>query len=817
MQTRSLSRLLRTFCVIAAVAGLMGALGTPCGNAQNAAQRNALAHLRERRLQTPPNGLEASSISLLLPVSVAFDAPGNIFIADTGDNLVLKIDLAGVVTTVAGTGDQGYGGDGGAATSAQLDTPSAIAADTNGNLYIADTHNHCIREVSGGLISTIAGTGMPGFSGDGGPATAAMLALPTALALDKSGNLYIADTDNHRIRKITGTVITTVAGDGEQTYSGDGGPATAAGLDSPSGIAVDATLNLYIGDTNNDTIRMVASSTGIISTLAGTGEAGFSGDGSAATATLAHPRGVALDAANSVYLADSENNRVRVVSGGSISTIAGNGFEGFDGDTGNPSSATLDTPHSLAIMGNTVAIADTENQRIREVVSNTINTIGGQPAPGTESLLISGPLSIVYGTSTLTATFTNGSNTGTGIVTFYDGQGAGATVLGTASLTHNAAAISTASLTAGNHSIVAAYAGDANNSAVTSGVYVLVVTPVALTAVANPVNLLYGQPIPSLSGTLNGLLTQDTGKVTPIFATTASVTSPAGTYPITVTLIGPASINYTVTLAAGSGAVQIAKAPTTTTLASSSLSPSLGQSVTLTATVVPQTSGTPSGSVGFYNGSTLLSTVSLSGGVATLNTSSLSLGAQNITASYSGDSNFNASTSQILAENILQPDFSLAASPTTETVRPGNTAIYQLTLTPGSATFANPVNLSVSGLPAGASATFAPSSVAAGAGTTKVALSVSITQSALLNGIPGSNALPAVLALLMLPMAFTRRARKCAGRLSSAGKVLGALLLLVALTTLAGCGAHRAKIYPFTVSAVSGTITHTSTMSITVQ
>jgi sugar lactone lactonase YvrE len=178
---------------------------------------------------TGDNGA-ATSATLAYPSGVAYDASGNLFLADANNHVVREVLKTGTITTVAGTGIEGFSGDGAAATAAQLDTPTGVAIDSSGNLYIADSHNHRIRKVSGGTITTVAGTGIAGFSGDSGVATAAQLALPSALAVDASGNLYIADTNNHRIRKITGTTITTVAGDGEELYAGDGAAATAAAL-----------------------------------------------------------------------------------------------------------------------------------------------------------------------------------------------------------------------------------------------------------------------------------------------------------------------------------------------------------------------------------------------------------------------------------------------------------------------------------------------------------------------------------------------------------------------------------------------------------
>ena len=188
--------------------------------AQNAAQRAALAQLGRGHANAVPygggSGVEAISVPLDQPGGVAFDATGDLYIADTGNHVVREVNLLGVITTVAGTGGQGFSGDGGAATSALLDSPAGVAVDSTGNIYIADTNNNRIREVSGGVIATIAGTGAAGFAGDGGAATSAQLDHPLGVAVDSNGNVYIADTGNSRIREIAGGSIATVAGNGQQ-------------------------------------------------------------------------------------------------------------------------------------------------------------------------------------------------------------------------------------------------------------------------------------------------------------------------------------------------------------------------------------------------------------------------------------------------------------------------------------------------------------------------------------------------------------------------------------------------------------------------
>lgn len=830
-------RMKRTLGAVIAGAGLLLALTPLNAHAQNAAQRAALSQLGRSQavanFSPLPNGVEATSVPLARPSGVAFDTAGNLFIADTDDNVVREITLAGVISTVAGTGGQGFGGDSGLATSALLDSPQGVAVDKNGNIYIADTHNNRIREVSGGAITTIAGTGAAGFSGDGAAAISAQLDWPTAVAVDSNGNIYIADTNNNRIREISGTTITTVAGDGQQTFSGDNGLATAAALNSPSGVAVDSSFNIYIGDTGNQRVRMVTFASGIITTLAGTGIKGYNGDGLAASTELASPRGLAVDASGTVYLADSDNNLIRIVSGSAVTTIAGNGAEGFSGDTNASTSAMLDKPRSVAVGGSSVVFADTENNRVRAVSGGAVDTIGGSAPSGSESLLLSGPLTTLYGTGTLTATFSNGALTATGSVTFYDGESTTPVNLGSAALSSNTATLDTSHLSAGTHYIVASYPGDAKNPAVVSGVYVFVVTPVQLTATPNTVNLLYGQPIPPLTGTLTGVLPQDTGNVTAVFSTAATSTSSPGIYPVTVSLTGSAAGNYTVVLASSSGAgvgsesVDISQAPVTATLTSSSATPIFGTTLTLTATIASTTSGTPTGTVNFYDGATLLNVtpVALSGGVAQLMISTLPVGPQSITAVYSGDANFTGNTSSPLPENVLSPDFAVTASPATQSVLPLHSVSYTVTLTPVNPTFVYPVSLSVSGLPAGVTATFTPPSIATGAAVSTTNLTLSADGTALLhrNGSPfAAAASSTALALLLLPLAFGKRARKAIAGLPRSGRLLIALLMLAAATAVTGCGGggfftHVTKSYTVTVTAVSGPDTHTTDVTLTVQ
>jgi sugar lactone lactonase YvrE len=374
------------------------------------------------------DGGPATQAGFSTPGAMARDSSGNLYVVDA--NRVRRITPAGVISTYAGTGLSGRGGDGGPAVNAQLAQPGGLAVDAAGNLYIADTLNGSIRKVSAstGIISTltasltkpealafdgagnlyatdvgynnnfiyrvdspgnptrIAGNGFSSYSGDGGPATAAGLA-PWAIAFDTAGNLYVADKDNHRIRKIDTSaqrIITTVAGNGIGGFAGDGSAATSAEINSPSGVTVDAANVLYIADTANFRVRKVAA--GTITTVAGTGLAcGFQSDGGAATAVqLCGSEGVATDGAGNVFIADSGANRIRKVApNGTITTVAGTGVAGYSGDSGPATLAQLSKPKRVAFSAGNLYIADTGNQAIRKVDgTGTITTV---VAPGTLS------------------------------------------------------------------------------------------------------------------------------------------------------------------------------------------------------------------------------------------------------------------------------------------------------------------------------------------------------------------------------------------------------------------------------------------------
>ena len=327
------------------------------------------------------DGGPATSASLT-PAGVCVDGSGNIYIADDVNNRIRKVSPSGIISTIAGNGNYGFSGDGGPATSASLAQPLGVFVDGLGNIYIADTDNRRIRKVSpSGVITTIAGNGNAGFSGDGGPATSTSLYNPRGVFVDGSGNIYIADQGNYRIRRVSPSgTISTIAGTGTRGFSGDGGPATSADLYTPAGVCVDDLGNIYIAEAGYsiNRIRKVSSS-GIITTIAGIGTGsgipGFSGDGGPATsADLYTPTGVFVDGPGNVYIADQSNSRIRKVSpSGTISTIAGNGTNGFSGDGGIATSASLSSPSGVFVdeSGN-IYIADLNNRRIRKVAAQDV-------------------------------------------------------------------------------------------------------------------------------------------------------------------------------------------------------------------------------------------------------------------------------------------------------------------------------------------------------------------------------------------------------------------------------------------------------------
>jgi sugar lactone lactonase YvrE len=316
------------------------------------------------------DGGRARAAQVNQPRDTAVAPDGSLYIVDTYNNRVRRVSPSGRITTVAGTGRAAYGGDGGPARAAWLNLPHDITVSGSGVVFVADAGNHRVRRIGAdGTIATVAGNGSRGASGDGGPAVRARLMNPKSVALFR-GDLYLADLSN-RVRRVDLETarITTVVGTGRAAYTGDGGPARAATLNQPQRIAFDPRGNLYIADTLNHAVRRVDADTRVITTVAGTGSAGFNGDGPARRTRLRSPRGITTAGRSTVYVADSGNHRVRRIdlARHRLTTVAGRAGRGYTGDGGPAGRARLTNPRGLSMDGRALVIADTMNSAIRVV------------------------------------------------------------------------------------------------------------------------------------------------------------------------------------------------------------------------------------------------------------------------------------------------------------------------------------------------------------------------------------------------------------------------------------------------------------------
>jgi sugar lactone lactonase YvrE len=330
------------------------------------------------------DGFGAATFDLNNPTGVAVDGLGDVYIADSGNNRIRRVSGGGVITTIAGDGLFGFKGDGGPATAARLRTPAKIAVDSAETFVFSEINGARVRRVAGGVISTILGTGIPGFNGDGIIATAAQIRGPVGVALNTAGDVFVADQANARLRRVSAGIVSTVGGNGMDRFGGDGFAATLAQLHNPNALARDASGALFIADSSNNRVRRVDPLTGVITTVAGNDGSGYDGDGLLATdATLNAPFGVALDASGNLFIGDSRNARVRRVDAvtGIITTVAGTGVVGYDGDgipatlaqLGQLTAVVLDSSRNLFI-------ADGTNSRIRRVdaVTGVITTVAGK-------------------------------------------------------------------------------------------------------------------------------------------------------------------------------------------------------------------------------------------------------------------------------------------------------------------------------------------------------------------------------------------------------------------------------------------------------
>jgi len=323
------------------------------------------------------DGGPAARAQLNGPFDVGFDTAGNLYFSDTFNHCIRRVDArTNVITTLAGCGEPGHSGDGGPAIRACFNEPYGIAVDRAGNVYVADRHNHCVRriEAGSGIVTTFAGNGSAGFGGDDGPAARAGMAEPNGLALNpEQTRLFIADVADHRVRVVdlsSGT-IWTFAGTGEAEHSGDGGPAAKAGIYGARAVKVGADGTVYILERQGSTLRAVDPRTGIITTLAGTGVRSYTGDdGPALAATFDAPKELAIDREGNLLIVDTENHAIRKIDTRSkiVATVIGSGRQGGDGDGGPATAASLDRPHGAAVAPDgSIYIGDTNNHRVRKV------------------------------------------------------------------------------------------------------------------------------------------------------------------------------------------------------------------------------------------------------------------------------------------------------------------------------------------------------------------------------------------------------------------------------------------------------------------
>jgi len=736
--------------------------------------------------------------SLLLPSAIAYDTAGNVYFADTNLNQVLESTLSGQLIVVAGSGVQGYAGDGGLATNAELNSPQGVAVGVDGTVYIADTGNQRVRAVAAGLISTFAGTGIRGFAGDGGAATAAEFSVPVAIAVDASGALLVCDSGNQRVRRISAGVIATIAGNGVQGFAGDGGAATAAELDTPMGVAVGAGDSIFVADTHNNRVRMVNAG-GTISTFAGTGMAGFMGDGAAATAAeLSLPRGLVVLPSGALLIADENNQRVRMVDAlGMISTVEGTGVQASVAGAGDGVSMVavmLNSPRAVGVSAFAQpAVADTANKLLRVEATNVaLYAPGGMATGRTSSVTVSVPSAVVYGQLSAGVTVTGVAGTPQGTVSWLDGG----SLIESSTLNNGSATTVLVGAGVGVHALSVAYNGDGLNPVATSSAASVTVTPAAVMATASATTMQYGATVPALTGTLSGVLPQDSGNVAAVFSTSATALSPVGTYPIGVMLTGSASGNYTVSLSASSGNLSVAQATSSVTEQVNAQSYA-GLPMILAAVVSPRGLGMPTGTVTFLDGTNVVSNATVVNGGATGSYLAPAAGPHTITASYSGDRNFMPSTSSAMDMTVNAiPDFTVSVPNPSQSVQGGLIANYTVVVT-GQGAFSGAVSLAAAGVPAAAKANFSPPQLIPGTGSVTSTLSVQTT-TAMASREPAIS--PWWALGFMLPLLMVRR-RKLWLQVTAIAVCVG----------LAGCGTRSLSVAAQPSQSYTFTVTGTGT------
>lgn len=773
------------------------------------------------------DGGPATSASLFLPFGMTLDGSGNLYIADTYNERVRRVDHAtGNIQTIAGDGIAGYAGDGGPGTSAHLNQPSSVALDAAGNVYISDTGNELVRVLNAqtGVLTTVAGTaGTSGYMGDNGPATLAELQSPNGLALDDAGNLYIADTGNNVVRAVnlTSRVITTFAGTGASGKPQNGVTARNATFNAPWGLAFDASGNLDIADQKNNVIRQVSVS-GLVRTIAGNGSSGYSGDTSQATsARLSQPSNITFDGAGNLYIADTGNNRIRKVNpiNQVISTVAGDNSTSLQGDGFPATVSALYGPYAVAVDGNAnIFIADVFHNRIREVPSDL-------------AILTYPTLRVNTVSDTLNQTIENDGTAPlnlTAITNVADGIIQPATTCSTttplAPLAQCVLAIAFSSSAVGTPvkgSIQ--ITSDALNGPNTLLLQANVTSTSASTVIlsSSPDPSIFGNPVTftiqvvGVSGIPTGTVTLFDGPTqlgTPLtlnnsLASTTLSDLAVGSHTLTATYSGDVNNSSSTSLPI-TQVVKVAplNSSTITSITTSANPIAVGQSLTVTITVAPGTSGqtVPTGTVTLYDGPSLIGTATLSMSSGVLTTSSLTAGTHCLTATYSGDSVYTTSNSGCFNEFVTTSapatgvsQFSLTATPSILSLVRGSHATLQIAIAPLQ-DFSDTLSFGCGGLPADATCTFSRSQVPVTGGVNQSVTLVFDTASPLGAGSSVAQHHPAPMNSLLATgvslgalclLGFGRRRR-------SLLKGLCVVLSVCAALTLTGCGSLSTNATP---------------------
>jgi sugar lactone lactonase YvrE len=766
------------------------------------------------------DGGPATSAVFKEPQRLALSGRGDLYIADDLAEAIRKVDaLTGIITTIAGTpGTPGRSPDGTVASTAVLNRPFALAFDGAGNLYYSDYADEVVRKIDpvSGILTTVAGNYNDGcgFSGDLGLATSAQLNYPIGLAIDGSGNLYIADDGNNLVREVAaGTgIITTVAGDASMVpsctdyvaggYAGDGGAATSAQINDPEGLAVDAAGNLYIADTSNYVVRKVNAATGLITTIAGvfTGTAANTGAGGAATLSgLSYVQDVAVDSSGNFYIADSGNNILSEVTTASgivdFTQMTSGGVVTYPTYTIGTSSPAID----VAVTNNGNAALD-----LTALMTGTNFNTSGADTTCTATSALTPSAGCVLGVEFLPTAA--GSLTATLTLTDNAANNPASTqslaLKGTGEYVATQVALGTvpASITSGGN------LGTITASIESSGGNVVSNSTVSVTAtVTGPGG--YSQPV--TASAVSGVATLDLSALT---------LTTVGTYTVTATSSGLTPATATTTVVAAPSMIAVTGIPASIVaggnlgIATATIEAADGSTVTgSTAQVTITITGT-----GFSHALTATAV----NGVATIDLSGIPITAAGT---------YTVTTSSPNLPNVVNTvtvaliDFTLAAGSSSQTVAAGAAATYTFTLAPTTSAYSQAITLSATGLPTGATATFAPASVTPGTASATTTLTLQTTSAdAALRTLKGFGVGLGGLAfgLLLLPFTASRRLRRAAGRMPIMTLLLG-LLSFGAVCGLSGCGggssAPKSQTYTITVTGTSGSLTHSATVTLIVQ